>query len=539
MFVRQKHIFLALIASFALQFAVAQEDLTDVIDRCEKSVVRIETKSGDGDSLGSGFVIDGKGTMITNCHVLAGAQSAKVVFADNTSGEIVGTLLVDQARDIVVCRISIQQRPAITLSTQLPRKGEAVVALGAPHGLSFTATRGIISAVRSAEEMGKDMGDTSLKGTWVQVDAALSPGNSGGPLINAQGQVVAMSTLASRGSAQNLNFGISGEDIRQAIQTAMSSPVVPLGVGVAKIRSKESSSGGRGGGRDSILTRRNIPPDVFAKYLQDCKEAYTQLTRDLRKEAGRLELRTKEMAKGETFIPPNLDNDGADIIRIRTPYQKSTRWFFRSESIKDREISRQESRVREVNKLKSEVKSADDPTSIYKLAWNFGPKLDTRRNNTIGFLTEAIVLHAGNEHEALIIYEDSPYLMWIDSTAGLTLGEQVTPRPFYVNGTATATTKSGSVAVTVLQAITEEELKSGFKVPKNAGGAEEGLGLGSGSEVAGGYRQWNDKSGKFSIEAVLLSTDGKKARLKRRDGKVIEVTIANLSAADAKYLKDF
>jgi SLA1 homology domain 1, SHD1/Trypsin-like peptidase domain len=423
------------------------------------------------------------------------------------------------------------------MSGQLPRKGEAVVALGAPHGLSFTATRGIISAVRSAAEMAKDLGDSSLKGTWVQVDAALSPGNSGGPLINAQGQVVAMSTLASRGSAQNLNFGISGDDIRQAIQTSQTSPVVPLVVGVAKIRSKESSGGGgRGEGeRDSILNKKNIPAEVFNKYAQDCKEAFPQLSRELRKESGRLELKIKEMLRGQTFIPPDIDDDGVDIVRIRVPFQKSTRWFFRSDSIKNREISREEARVREINKLKSEVKSIDDPQSVYKLAWNFGPKLDTRRNNSIGFVTDAVVLHAGNAHEALILYEETPYLMWIDSTAGLTLGEQVTPRPFYVNGTATAMTKNGSVAVTVLQSISEEELQGAFKLPKG-NSTDTGLGLVSNAD---GFRMWNDKSGKFSIEAVLLSTDGKKARLKRRDGKVIEVPIANLSAADAKYLKDF
>ena len=297
-----------------------QESLADIIERCEKSVVRIETKTAVGDSLGSGFVVDANGTMITNCHVLAGATAAKVQFADGTTGDIVGTLLVDQARDIIVAKISTADRPVIALSSDLPRKGESVLALGAPHGLAFTATRGIISAIRSEAEMTKDLGDPSMKGTWVQVDAALSPGNSGGPLINEMGQVVAMSTLASRGSAQNLNFGISGNDIRQSIDQSKSRSVVPLTDGVAKIRTKESSSGGRGqgrGGEGNIVDRKTVPAEVLKQYATECNESFTYLVRDLRKESDRLSVRVKEMKNGQSFIPPNMTGDGAAGRRSR------------------------------------------------------------------------------------------------------------------------------------------------------------------------------------------------------------------------------
>ncbi len=539
---------LALIAFYVTfywhcQAVYSQESAADVIERCEKSVVRIETKSSDGDSLGSGFVVDRRGTMITNCHVLAGAESAVAYFADGTKCDVIGTLVVDQARDIVVSRISVSDRPQLDISSELPRKAEAVFALGAPHGLAFTATRGIISAIRSAEEMNKDLGDPSLKGTWIQVDAALSPGNSGGPLINEKGQVIAMSTLASRGSAQNLNFGISGMDIALAIEGSRSSPLVPLAVGMAKVRGKESSGrGGRGEGESegNMLQRRPVGPEVVKRYIQDCKDSFSYLTRDLRKEGERINMKLKEMKKGETFIPPNVDTDGIDIIALKTPFQKSARWFFRSEAIKDREISRQETRVREINKLKTEIKSPDDPMSLFKLSWNFGPKLDTRKNNSIGFLNDATVLHAFNNHDVLIVYEDSPYLMWIDSTAGLTSGEQITPRPVLVGGTATARIRSGMTAsVTVLQSVTESEIKDVFKSLN--GKTTDGTASAS-QEVSAsgdGYRMWNDKSGKFSVEAILLSSDGVKARLKKRDGKVIEVPIANLSAADVRYLKEF
>ena len=179
------------------------------------------------------------------------------------------------------------------------------------------------------------------------------------------------------------------------------------------------------------------------------------------------------------------------------------------------------------------------------LAWNFGPKLDPRRNNTIGFMSDAIVLHAFNEHDVLIIYEDTPYLLWIESTAGLTLGEQVMPCPVYVNGTATAATRGGSsTSVTVLQTITQDELKNVMRPPAannlnstaSAGSSSVTAGSTTGS-VSDGYRVWNDQTGKHSVEALLLSSDADKVRLKKRDGKVIEIPIKTLCDADVKYLK--
>ncbi len=494
--------------------------------------------------------------MITNCHVLAGASDAKVHFADGTSGEIIGTFLIDQARDIVVARISVAGKPVLPLASSLPRKGELVVALGAPHGLSFTATRGIISAIRSTNEMRNDLGDSSLEGTWIQVDAALSPGNSGGPLVNERGQVVAMSTLASRGSAQNLNFGISASDIQTAIGLAKGNPLVPLRVGVGKIKSKdeESPSGGgsRGGGRGmpggSIIQHETASAAVIQKYVEECKESFSYLTRDLRKEAERLSAKLKEMKGGETYIPPNIDDEGADIVRVQSPLRKNVKWFFRSEAVKNRELARQETRIREINKLKGEIKTPTDLQSLFLLAWNFGPKLDPRRNNTIGFMSDAIVLHAFNEHDVLIIYEDTPYLLWIESTAGLTLGEQVMPCPVYVNGTATAATRGGSsTSVTVLQTITQNELKNAMRPPQANNPSNMNSNLSSlgtdgsttspSTGVADGYRIWNDQSGKHSVEALLLSSDSEKVRLKKRDGKVIEIPIKTLCDADVKYLK--
>ncbi len=135
-----------------------QPELADVIERCEKSVVRIEVDGKRGASLGSGFVVNADGMMVTNVHVLAGANAATVIFPNGKTYKISGIYSVDRGRDICIAQIDAKELPVLPLAAELPRKGENVTALGSPQGLSFTATRGIISAIRPGEEMGRDTG---------------------------------------------------------------------------------------------------------------------------------------------------------------------------------------------------------------------------------------------------------------------------------------------------------------------------------------------------------------------------------------------
>ncbi len=138
-----------------------QSELADVIERCEKSVVRIEVDGKRGASLGSGFVVNADGMLVTNVHVLAGANAATVTFPNGKTYKISGIYSVDRGRDICIAQIDAKELPVLPLAAELPRKGENVTALGSPQGLSFTATRGIISAIRPGEEMGRD---TSVRG---------------------------------------------------------------------------------------------------------------------------------------------------------------------------------------------------------------------------------------------------------------------------------------------------------------------------------------------------------------------------------------
>ena len=436
----------------------AQEDLADTIARCEQSVVRIEVHGRDGDSLGSGFVVTPEGTFVTNVHVLAGAERAVAIFPDGRTFEITGTRVVQEHRDICVAQLDASGLTPLPLAAALPRKGEQVVALGSPHGLSFSATRGIVSAIREESFAREQLGRPNLEGTWIQVDAALSGGNSGGPLINVRGEVVAMSTLASQGEAQNLNFGISVVDIRAAVERAAPQPLVALREGVGKIDMEEVRPESA-----ELIARSEIPQGALEQYVARGRAEYGDLARGLRKLAAESESRLREMEKGETYIPGGSGNTEVAVLKGRG----ADKYFFADESVKRREVARQQSRASALREVKQKLKTTPDDDAIYALLWNGGPRLDPRQAHSVGFLDLGVVLHSYNEHDIIIDFDNAPYLMWVKSTAGLAEGQEVTPGPVYVAGTRTVEIPGrGSMSLTILNSVMETELqKAVFGAP--------------------------------------------------------------------------
>ena len=215
---------------FADALVAADLDLTDLIKQVEQSVVRIDVEGKHGGGIGSGFVVDATGIVVTNHHVIAGASKAEVSFHDKKTAEVLGTLYLDKNRDIAVLKIAGDSYSALALAEELPLKGASVTAFGAPVGLSFTATEGIVSAVRKIEELKEYTSKTA--GTWIQTSTPISPGNSGGPLVNSRGEVVGANTMAMV-AAQNLNFAISSLDIAEAVKASKQLSLVKLDAGAA------------------------------------------------------------------------------------------------------------------------------------------------------------------------------------------------------------------------------------------------------------------------------------------------------------------
>ncbi len=153
---------------------------------------------------GSGFMINSNGEILTNTHVVEGADTVNVTLKDGRTfvGKVVGT---DPMTDVAVVKIQANNLPAVTLgnSEQL-KPGEWAIAIGNPLGLDNTVTTGIISATgRSSSQVGVP----DKRVNFIQTDAAINPGNSGGPLLNASGQVIGMNTAIIQG-AQGLGFAI-------------------------------------------------------------------------------------------------------------------------------------------------------------------------------------------------------------------------------------------------------------------------------------------------------------------------------------------
>jgi len=209
--------------------------LPDVFKKVENSVVQITAtrsnpneviiingvpETGRSDALGSGFVYDNQGHIITNYHVIDGATKADVTFTDgNTySAKVIGK---DPSADLAVLQITdnfSEEKvvPLPTANSSNVRTGEQVIAIGNPFGLSGTITSGIVS------QLGRLLPnpDTgfSIPNT-IQTDAAINPGNSGGPLLSVKGQVIGMNTaiFSRTGAYSGIGFAIPSNTIAKEV----------------------------------------------------------------------------------------------------------------------------------------------------------------------------------------------------------------------------------------------------------------------------------------------------------------------------------
>ena len=186
--------------------------LTQLFEKSEEGVVKINVQRYDiarePGGMGSGFVYDNLGHIITNAHVVEGADKATVTFLDGSQydAEIIGE---DKFTDIAVIKVSEKPRLLHPLemgdSSQL-HVGEQVAAIGNPFGLSGSMTSGIVSQIGRllpSQDSGFSIPDV------IQTDAAINPGNSGGPLLNMKGEVVGINTAIQSISGEFIGIGFA------------------------------------------------------------------------------------------------------------------------------------------------------------------------------------------------------------------------------------------------------------------------------------------------------------------------------------------
>ncbi len=178
------------------------------------SSVRPVLHQGVQTGLGSGVIVDRNGYIVTNNHVIACAQRVNVQLADGRieAATVVGT---DPATDIAVLKIELKDLPVASMGTSdRVRTGDVVLAIGNPYGLSQTVTQGIVSA------MGRGQLGVSPLESFIQTDAAINLGNSGGALINTQGELIGINTAALSQSTgvTGISFAVPVNLVRGVMQ---------------------------------------------------------------------------------------------------------------------------------------------------------------------------------------------------------------------------------------------------------------------------------------------------------------------------------
>ena len=184
--------------------------------------------------LGTGFIIEKDGYIVTNAHVVDGAQSVKVTFSDGTSedAKVIGE---DKATDIALIKVKTD-KDLTTVGfgdSDKVQVGEPVVAIGNPFGLGTSVSAGIVSA------LGRDLNSGPFD-NYIQTDAAINKGNSGGPLFDAEGKVIGMNSaiISPTGGSVGIGFSVPSDTIKTVVQDLQSSGTVKrgfLGVGIQPV----------------------------------------------------------------------------------------------------------------------------------------------------------------------------------------------------------------------------------------------------------------------------------------------------------------
>lgn len=186
------------------------------LDKVRQASVVVLTDTGHGSGF---FVRSPRGlVVVTNHHVVEGATQAVVRRRDGKQYSVRFAELFPEA-DLAFlgCPDVPANQEVLQLRQSPPEVGEECYAYGAPMGLTDTLTRGIVSAVRWGGDIGFGGGSqTNVK--LIQTDAALNPGNSGGPLLDSAGNVIGVATLASKAGIQQLNFAVAGEEVMSRLQ---------------------------------------------------------------------------------------------------------------------------------------------------------------------------------------------------------------------------------------------------------------------------------------------------------------------------------
>jgi S1-C subfamily serine protease len=188
--------------------AISANSFEEIAQEVTPAVVGISAVYRNTESVGSGAALASNGYILTNNHVVEGASSITVYYADKTTGSA-SLVWTDPAMDLAIIQATIDMPYLAAGDSTALQTGQDVIAIGTPLTLEFkqTITKGIISALDRTIEVDNEDGSTSYLQNLIQHDASINPGNSGGPLINSSGEVIGINTLKVT-DAEGLGFAI-------------------------------------------------------------------------------------------------------------------------------------------------------------------------------------------------------------------------------------------------------------------------------------------------------------------------------------------
>jgi hypothetical protein len=466
-------------------------DLSPIIAKVKPSVVLIQVVEKNrilGN--GSGFVVDVKGLIATNFHVVDGAKELIVSFPgakDKAIFPVKGFVGILPGKDMALIMIDPKgkQLTALPIAKELPSQGEPVVAFGAPLGLSDTVTDGIVSALREGSDLRemlkrgnrdeyKDSLGYDLDIHWIQTSAPISPGNSGGPLVNARGEVIGINSFVSQ-MGQNLNFSLSTLHLQDLINKS-GTTLQPLS-SLPPPRHKHASPGETG---DSTATLDIWKQFSRAKVSLDAK-----------------------LAKSEHNIEQIPSLDPRAPSRAQNSRNKKLAKIFKQMSRDYSDYSKQ------VKSLKNE--NADvDLIKIILEEGNISDKVSTAYQ-AIG---DDVALQGGSREPEM-------------ATAKIKarLADQRTEVDVLRVNLAR---KYGKEFPTLDDMAKEIESASNDDSKKSESPDK--------SDNRSALRTWTDRSGQHRVEARFRGMEDGKAKLEKEDGTIVRVAPAALSDADRRFI---
>jgi hypothetical protein len=485
----------------SLAWGQGGSSLAPLVAQVDPSVVTITLPN---EREGSGFVVDAKGLVVTNYHVIEGAKTATVSFADKKILLVDGFVAVSISKDLALLHVRTHDKElqALRLAESLPAKGDRVFAFGAPMGLSGSVSDGIVAAVRPGHEVSETLLKLAhrdiyrntlgydLEAQWIQSTAPISPGNSGGPLVNAHGEVVGVNTWVCA-AGQNLNFSLSVVHLREFLASAGTTNVQML---------------------SSLPAPRSDHEERSRGNAQKTLDLWTQLNKC------KIELNEQSLAcekKLQKIVPADLRH----TLKGQAARNKKMAGLY-------------EEMAKVYGDYAGKVKALDnaeaDPDAVMltaaeaDLAQRFG---DACQELAIALTTQSDVDVRHGERNLAYFKRDAGNLRTVRDLIRLKLVRKYDKKfptlEETLKGSDGAVADDGrekSVSETAATPVGERSDSS------------------TNADKHSVLRVWSDRTGRHQVQAKYVELEGGKVKLEKADGTVILVPLASLSEADQRFI---